>query len=86
MWANTNQKFYYSQASLPSLTEQIQIRLSAVRMELRSYGQGPPLEPEKMGAFLNKVSPSGFSTDKTCHLMKNGLISDCFCAENPGVQ
>lgn len=49
----------YSQASLPTLTEQIQIRLSSVRVELRKYGQGPPLEPEKMAAYLSKVRPSG---------------------------
>ncbi|KAK3510400.1 hypothetical protein QTP70_005893 [Hemibagrus guttatus] len=44
----------YIMASLPSLTEQIQIRLSSVRVELRKYGQGPPLEPEKMAAYLSK--------------------------------
>uniref|UniRef100_A0A8B9JWA8 Si:dkeyp-110c12.3 n=1 Tax=Astyanax mexicanus TaxID=7994 RepID=A0A8B9JWA8_ASTMX len=43
-------------ASLPSLTEQIQIRLSAVRVELRNYGHGPPLEQEKLGPYLSKVS------------------------------
>uniref|UniRef100_A0A3B1JHR8 Interferon-induced GTP-binding protein Mx-like n=1 Tax=Astyanax mexicanus TaxID=7994 RepID=A0A3B1JHR8_ASTMX len=41
-------------ASLPSLTEQIQIRLSAVRVELRNYGHGPPLEQEKLGPYLSK--------------------------------
>uniref|UniRef100_A0A4W4E4I8 Dynamin-type G domain-containing protein n=1 Tax=Electrophorus electricus TaxID=8005 RepID=A0A4W4E4I8_ELEEL len=41
-------------ASLPSLTEQIQIRLSTVRLELKNYGQGPPLEPGKKGPYLSK--------------------------------
>ncbi|KAK2817922.1 hypothetical protein Q7C36_021855 [Tachysurus vachellii] len=50
----TKELVEHIRASLPSLTEQIQIRLSAVRLELRKYGQGPPLEPEKMSAYLSK--------------------------------
>ncbi|XP_017313299.1 interferon-induced GTP-binding protein Mx [Ictalurus punctatus] len=50
----TKELVEHIRSSLPSLTEQIQIRLSAVRLELRSYGQGPPLEPEKMAAYLSK--------------------------------
>ncbi|XP_062866470.1 interferon-induced GTP-binding protein Mx-like [Trichomycterus rosablanca] len=41
-------------ASLPTLTQQIQILLSSVRMEMRKYSDGPPLEPERMGPFLSK--------------------------------
>ncbi|KAI4877134.1 hypothetical protein NFI96_026488, partial [Prochilodus magdalenae] len=34
--------------------KQIQIRLSAVRVELRNYGDGPPLDQQKMGPYLSK--------------------------------
>ncbi|KAM9454797.1 interferon-induced GTP-binding protein Mx [Clarias gariepinus] len=50
----TKELVNHIRASLPSLTEQIQIRLSAVRLELKNYGQGPPLEPEKMSAYLSR--------------------------------
>ncbi|XP_066516310.1 interferon-induced GTP-binding protein Mx3 [Hoplias malabaricus] len=50
----TNVLVEHIKTSLPSLTEQIQVRLSAVRVELRNYGHGPPLEPGKMGSYLSK--------------------------------
>ncbi|KAF7689624.1 interferon-induced GTP-binding protein MxB [Silurus meridionalis] len=50
----TKELVEHIKASLPTLTEQIQIRLSAVKLELRNYGQGPPMEPEKMGSYLSK--------------------------------
>ncbi|XP_017565544.1 interferon-induced GTP-binding protein Mx3-like [Pygocentrus nattereri] len=50
----TKELVEHIKASMPSLTEQIQIRLSAVRIELRNYGQGPPLEHDKMGPYLSK--------------------------------
>ncbi|KAK7121475.1 hypothetical protein R3I93_022536 [Phoxinus phoxinus] len=40
--------------SLPSLSDQIRINLSVVRVELKSYDEGPPLEPELMGPYLSK--------------------------------
>uniref|UniRef100_A0A672NMP2 Interferon-induced GTP-binding protein Mx-like n=1 Tax=Sinocyclocheilus grahami TaxID=75366 RepID=A0A672NMP2_SINGR len=42
-------------SSLPSLRDQIHIHLSAVRVELKNYSDGPPLEPERMGPYLSKV-------------------------------
>ncbi|ROL43941.1 Interferon-induced GTP-binding protein Mx [Anabarilius grahami] len=44
----------FNLASLPSLRDQIHIHLSAVRFELKSYDDGPPLEPERMGPYLSK--------------------------------
>ncbi|XP_051975951.1 interferon-induced GTP-binding protein Mx [Xyrauchen texanus] len=41
-------------ASLPSLRDQIKINLSCVRIELKRYDEGPPLEPERMGPYLSK--------------------------------
>uniref|UniRef100_A0A672NHT0 Interferon-induced GTP-binding protein Mx-like n=1 Tax=Sinocyclocheilus grahami TaxID=75366 RepID=A0A672NHT0_SINGR len=41
-------------SSLPSLRDQIHIHLSAVRVELKNYSDGPPLEPERMGPYLSK--------------------------------
>ncbi|KAG1924748.1 interferon-induced GTP-binding protein Mx [Pimephales promelas] len=41
-------------ASLPSLSDQIHVNLSAVRVELKSYDDGPPLEIERMGPYLSK--------------------------------
>uniref|UniRef100_A0A672NIC6 Interferon-induced GTP-binding protein Mx-like n=1 Tax=Sinocyclocheilus grahami TaxID=75366 RepID=A0A672NIC6_SINGR len=43
-------------SSLPSLRDQIHIHLSAVRVELKNYSDGPPLEPERMGPYLSKFS------------------------------
>ncbi|KAF4075104.1 hypothetical protein AMELA_G00230810 [Ameiurus melas] len=70
----TKELVEHIRASLPSLTEQIQIRLSAVRLELRSYGQGPPLEPEKMGAYLSKKILE-FS-DQITELCRNGASGE----------
>ncbi|XP_068073631.2 interferon-induced GTP-binding protein Mx isoform X1 [Danio rerio] len=50
----TKELVEHIKASLPSLRDQIHINLSAVRIELRSYADGPPLETERMGPYLSK--------------------------------
>ncbi|CAM4734634.1 unnamed protein product [Leuciscus chuanchicus] len=50
----TKELVEHIKASLPSLRDQIHINLSAVRFELKSYDEGPPLEPERMGPYLSK--------------------------------
>ncbi|XP_065147943.1 interferon-induced GTP-binding protein Mx isoform X1 [Paramisgurnus dabryanus] len=50
----TKELVEHIKASLPSLSEQIHFNLSSLRVELKSYDDGPPLEPEKMGPYLSK--------------------------------
>ncbi|KAK7117630.1 hypothetical protein R3I94_023003 [Phoxinus phoxinus] len=50
----TKELVQHIKASLPSLSDQIRINLSVVRVELKSYDEGPPLEPELMGPYLSK--------------------------------
>ncbi|XP_051739307.1 interferon-induced GTP-binding protein Mx3 [Ctenopharyngodon idella] len=50
----TKELVEHIKASLPSLRDQIHIHLSEVRFELKSYDDGPPLEPERMGPYLSK--------------------------------
>lgn len=74
------------QASLPSLSDQIHINLTAVRVEMKSYDEGPPLEPERIGPYFSKVS-----TQTAGHLVTSNSsqskINFCFsiCLENVGV-
>uniref|UniRef100_A0A671MWB0 Si:dkeyp-110c12.3 n=1 Tax=Sinocyclocheilus anshuiensis TaxID=1608454 RepID=A0A671MWB0_9TELE len=51
----TKELVEHIKSSLPSLRDQIHIHLSAVRVELKNYADGPPLEPERMGPYLSKV-------------------------------
>ncbi|XP_077066929.1 interferon-induced GTP-binding protein Mx [Siphateles boraxobius] len=50
----TKELVAHIKASLPSLSDQIHINLSAVRVELKGYDDGPPLELERMGPYLSK--------------------------------
>uniref|UniRef100_A0A671MUU2 Si:dkeyp-110c12.3 n=1 Tax=Sinocyclocheilus anshuiensis TaxID=1608454 RepID=A0A671MUU2_9TELE len=50
----TKELVEHIKSSLPSLRDQIHIHLSAVRVELKNYADGPPLEPERMGPYLSK--------------------------------
>uniref|UniRef100_A0A673G3R0 Si:dkeyp-110c12.3 n=1 Tax=Sinocyclocheilus rhinocerous TaxID=307959 RepID=A0A673G3R0_9TELE len=50
----TKELVEHIKSSLPSLRDQIHIHLSAVRVELKNYSDGPPLEPERMGPYLSK--------------------------------
>ncbi|KAI7811989.1 interferon-induced GTP-binding protein Mx1 [Triplophysa rosa] len=50
----TKELVQHIKASLPSLSDQIHINLSALRVEMKSYDEGPPLEPERMGPYLSK--------------------------------
>ncbi|XP_056107087.1 interferon-induced GTP-binding protein Mx [Rhinichthys klamathensis goyatoka] len=50
----TKELVAHIKASLPSLSDQIHINLSAVRVELKCYDEGPPLELERMGPYLSK--------------------------------
>ncbi|XP_050956148.1 LOW QUALITY PROTEIN: interferon-induced GTP-binding protein Mx3 [Labeo rohita] len=50
----TKELVEHIKSSLPSLRDQIHINLSAVRVELKNYADGPPLEPERMGPYLSK--------------------------------
>ncbi|XP_030634837.1 interferon-induced GTP-binding protein Mx-like [Chanos chanos] len=70
----TKELVEHIKSSLPSLTEQIQIRLSAVKMELRNCGQGLPMEKEKMGPYLSKKMLE-FS-DQISELCRTGESND----------
>ncbi|TSK17827.1 Interferon-induced GTP-binding protein Mx1 [Bagarius yarrelli] len=73
-------------ASLPSLTEQIQIRLSAVRLELRNYGQGPPLEPEKMGAYLIRDEVREMTENYEAHRGRELITFSDYCVYESLIQ
>ncbi|XP_056596277.1 interferon-induced GTP-binding protein MxB [Triplophysa dalaica] len=50
----TKELVQHIKASLPSLSDQIHINLTAVRVEMKNYDDGPPLEPERIGPYFSK--------------------------------
>ncbi|XP_026058363.1 interferon-induced GTP-binding protein Mx3 [Carassius auratus] len=50
----TKELVAHIKSSLPSLSDQIHVHLSGLRVELKNYADGPPLEPERMGPYLSK--------------------------------
>ncbi|XP_051719794.1 interferon-induced GTP-binding protein Mx-like isoform X1 [Ctenopharyngodon idella] len=60
--------------SLPTLTVQIQNKRLDLQRELKNYEQGPPLEEERMGNYLNDIIME-FS-DQIYELSRNGHSRD----------